>query len=225
MASVSWHRAASRLGIEEAKRGVDWPDSLNVLHLAVLLYPGDQDKAIAARDALGIGVREGEIKAVDYDELETWMWVPPPPRGDAVSALSIGQHPHPASRYLENILRSDSMMTRVPKLDRQEFARWLRANKQLPGEFLESWLGEVWSKGREKETGGLSKIEARSLLRLIAVMARTKYQYSPDDARSNAPGSIQQHAQTLGVKLNLTTTRKWLREAAKQLPEPPGQRD
>ena len=63
--------------------------------------------------------------------------------------------------------------------------------------------------------------ERESLYKLIIGMAVAGYKYDPTAARNDAVGDIYNDLEELGVAVDQDTIRKWLREAAQQLPPKP----
>jgi hypothetical protein len=64
----------------------------------------------------------------------------------------------------------------------------------------------------------LSQRERSSCLRLIIGMAVKKYRYDPAAARGPAPSNIMNDLHELGIDIDVDTVRKWLKEAAEELP-------
>jgi hypothetical protein len=61
--------------------------------------------------------------------------------------------------------------------------------------------------------------ERASLMKLVIVMAISGYRYDPQALRSKTVAEIQNDAELLGITLSQDTIRKYLREAAKELPD------
>jgi len=64
----------------------------------------------------------------------------------------------------------------------------------------------------------LSQRERSSCLKLIIGMAVKKYRYDPAAARGPAPSNIMNDLHELGIDIDVDTVRKWLKEAAEELP-------
>lgn len=64
----------------------------------------------------------------------------------------------------------------------------------------------------------LSQRERSSCLKLIIGMAVKKYRYDPAAARGPAPSNIMNDLHQLGIDIDVDTVRKWLKEAAEELP-------
>ncbi|MCG5234205.1 hypothetical protein [Xanthobacter oligotrophicus] len=71
--------------------------------------------------------------------------------------------------------------------------------------------------------GGLAQRERSSCLKLIIGMAVKKYRYDPKAARNSAVTNIANDLNELGIGIDVDTVRKWLKEAAEELP--PSQTD
>ncbi|MFG1185020.1 hypothetical protein [Xanthobacter aminoxidans] len=67
-------------------------------------------------------------------------------------------------------------------------------------------------------TKALSQRERSSCLKLIIGMAVKKYRYDPAAARGPAPSNIMNDLHELGIDIDVDTVRKWLKEAAEELP-------
>lgn len=66
--------------------------------------------------------------------------------------------------------------------------------------------------------GGLALRERSSCLKLIIGMAVKKYRYDPKAARNSAVTNIANDLNELGIGIDVDTVRKWLKEAAEELP-------
>lgn len=65
---------------------------------------------------------------------------------------------------------------------------------------------------------GLSQRERSSCLKLIIGMGVKKYRYDAAAARSATATNIADDMHNLGIDIDVDTVRKWLKEAAEELP-------
>lgn len=66
--------------------------------------------------------------------------------------------------------------------------------------------------------GSLNPNAEASLLKLVITMAVVGYKYAPNSKRNEAVGEIVKDAESLGLKIDADTVRKWLRRGAELLP-------
>lgn len=135
-----------------------------------------------------------------------------------------------------NIGIPDELRTSVSK----HLSRWSKAEEAShveadhnSGELIQRLQSEVRelqeqlrsSVDRGRSDEGLSKKEAKSLYKLIYVMATKHYRWKSADRKSEVPSRIASDCERNGLRLDTDTVRKWLRRAAEELkgiPDPDG---
>lgn len=162
--------------------------------------------------------------------------------------LSVGVEPkHFGEKTLDEISKKIDQNRLYPALEylakrREQFRRkfptgyngWLSISPRN----LKAWFDEIsldvhvdfyaelerrFPKAKVKEENKIEKDispqERETLLKLIAAMACEQYNFDPEAVRSSATSSIRDDIETVGLRMDSNTIRKWLKEAMALVPK------